>query len=717
MKESTMNKIFILFILSLIVVAFVYQCHPTQSDSRDSEKNQTPAPPVKLDTIHEGSLIRRIKGSELYELLPGLHTKVEINIEGMVSSATVDQVFTNTSEEPIEAVYVFPLPQNAAVHDMKMVINDRLIQGAVKEKEEARHAYETAKDRGKRASLTEQQRPNIFTSSVANIMPGDTVIVRLTYVETLHYEDGTFTLRFPMVVAPRYVPGHHSTGYSGKGWAYDTDIVPDASRITPPIVPPGMRSGSMLSLRVNVNAGLPIASIQSSSHDVTIVQVDRSAYRVQLKQKRTIPNKDFILEYRIQSRDESEAALFAAQQGNDHYFMLMAMPPVNVKKDRSLKKEVVFVLDVSGSMEGTSIVQAKGGLINALRQLAPGDYFNIIAFNNAYDVFAPSSVRASSVNVMNGTNYVTGLEADGGTEAGPALQHALTLPRQPDAIKMIIFLTDGSVGNDRQLIALVNRNIGKSRLFSIGIGSAPNGHLLEQVSRSGRGTFTYISNLNEVQKKVDELFAKIENPVLMDLHLDIAQSAEVFPDPVPDLFAGQPLLVFGKINSMLPATARLSGKALDRSFTLDVPLDPRAATKEPAIPTLWARSKVADLMDEYRMGNEDVKRDVIDLAIRHTLMTEFTSFVAVEQKIVNPRGRARLEAIPVELPEGWVYEKVREDEAPDSGPVKMAYLPQTASNAPLHAAVGCFLIFLGIFVFLVMFRHKSEQTRNVRNHA
>jgi Ca-activated chloride channel family protein len=707
MKESTVNKIFILFALSLIVVAFVYQCHPTQSDSRDSEKNQTPAPPVKLDAIHEGSLIRRIKGSELYEVLPGLHTKVEINIEGMVSSATVDQVFTNSSKEPIEAIYVFPLPQNAAVHDMKMLINDRLIQGVVKEKKEARHAYETAKDRGKHASLAEQQRPNIFTSSVANIMPGDTVVVRLTYVETLHFEDGAFTLRFPMVVAPRYIPGHYSTGYSGNGWAYDTDVVHDASRITPPVAPPGTRSGSMLSLRVNVNAGLPLSSIQSSSHDVTIVQVDKSAYRVQLKQKRTIPNKDFILEYRIQSGDESEAALFAAQQGNDHYFMLMAMPPVNVKKDRSLKKEVVFVLDVSGSMEGTSIAQAKNGLMNALRLLSPGDYFNIIAFNNTYDEFAASAVRASSVNVMNGINYVTGLEADGGTEALPALQHALTLPPQPDTIKMILFLTDGSVGNDRQLITLVKQNIGKSRLFSIGIGSAPNGHLLEQVSRSGRGTFTYISDLNEVQKKVDELFAKIENPVLVDLRLDISQGAEILPDPVPDLFAGQPLLVFGKTDSALPATVRLSGKTLGRSFTLEIPLDPRTATKEPAIPTLWARSKVAGLMDEYRMGNKEVKRDIIDLAIRHTLMTEFTSFIAVEQKIVNPRGRARLEAIPVELPEGWVYEKLWDDEAPVSDPVKLAYLPQTASNAPRIAMAGCLLMLLGALMAFLTFRRES----------
>jgi Ca-activated chloride channel family protein len=496
--------------------------------------------------------------------------------------------------------------------------------------------------------------------------------------------------------------------------AYDTDIVSDASRITPPVVPPGIRSGHLLSLKVNVNAGLPISSIQSVSHDINIIQVDEGAYRLHLKKKKTIPNKDFILEYRIKSGNEPKAALFSAQKGNDHYFMLMAVPPVNVKKNHSIKKEMVFVLDVSGSMDGTSIVQAKDGLINSLKLLARQDYFNIITFNDDYDVFAPYSVQASTVNVMNGINYVTKLEADGGTETQPALKHALTLPHQPDAIKMIVFLTDGAVGNESQLIALINRHIGKSRLFTIGIGSAPNAHLLEQVSRSGRGTFTYISDINEVRTRVNALFSKIENPVLMDLRLDISKKAEIFPDPIPDLFAGQPLIILGKSESLLSMNTKLFGKALNRYFKLDIPLDLHSATKEPAIPTLWAQSKISDLMDEYRLGNEEVKEEIIALAINHKLMTKFTSFIAVEQRIVNPRGKAKLNIIPTELPEGWVYEKVQQDEKLDSSLVKLAYLPQTASQAPLVALVGCILIMLGTFMALMTFRHELRQRVKVR---
>jgi Ca-activated chloride channel family protein len=501
-----------------------------------------------------------------------------------------------------------------------------------------------------------------------------------------------------MVVAPRFIPGYEIKGYSGSGWAYDTDIVPDASHITPPVVPPGMRSGSLLSLQVNINAGIPLSSINSISHDTRIIQINENAYRIDLKKNKVIPNKDFVLQYSIKSGKEPKAALFTAEKEDDTYFMLMAVPPVNTGNDASIKKEIIFVLDISGSMSGASIKQAGAGLINALGLLSQNDYFNIIAFNDRYETFAPFSVQASAAGIMSGINYVNSLNAGGGTQARPALEHALRMPHQPDALKMIVFLTDGSVGNEDQLIALVNRDIGNSRLFTVGIGSAPNGFLLEKVSRFGRGTFTFISNISEVQKKINELFAKIENPVLMDLKLDISQKAEIFPYPIADLFAGQPLIVFGKTDTLSETSTKLSGRTPDGIFTLNIPLDRNSATKEPAIPTLWARNKIAGLMDEYRLGDEKVKREIIDLAIHHKLITKFTSFVAVEHKIINPKGKARLSTIPVELPEGWEYEKVFENE----GLVKLAYLPQTASDAPLIALAGFMLMITGVSLQLLV---------------
>jgi Ca-activated chloride channel family protein len=703
---------------SLIFMAFVFQCHPEQPDSQsidvpDRELNRehpdegvvqkavltrvVDGPVLKLNDIREGTMVRRIGETGLYEGLPGLSTEVNINIEGMVATATVDQVFSNPSENPIEAVYVFPLPQNAAIYDMKMLVNDRLIQGLIKERKEARATYDKAKKEGKRAGLTEQERPNVFTNSVANIMPGDRIMVRLQYVERLAYEDGLFRLRFPMVVAPRYIPGTVVRGYEGTGWAFDTEMVSDASRITPPVVPPGMRSGNMVSLKADVRAGLPLAHISSVSHDIDISEKG-DIHEVVLKRDEVIPNRDFVLEYGIEAGKEPKAALFASSKGDDDYFMLMAVPPVEMDTRHEVSQEMIFVIDVSGSMAGASIKQAKSALIRALSDLGPEDYFNIIAFESSYDTMESGPVPASQGNVDEGIDYVRALRAGGGTEAQSALQNALTMFHRPDTVKMIVFITDGSVGNESDLISLVNSYIGNSRLFTVGIGSAPNGHLLEKVSQSGRGTFTYISNTGEVEKKMGLLLSKIEKPALIDLVLDIPEETEIFPAPIPDLFEGQPLVVFGKTKDISKQSTTLTGKTPEGYFRLHLPLDPDNARVDPAIPTLWARSKIADFMDEYRLGNKEVKEDIIKLAIEHRLLTKFTSFVAVEQKIVNPGGSQSLSAIPTELPQGWEFDRV----FGETQSMKMAALPQTASKMPYAALAGILLLSAGLI--LLFFR-------------
>ena len=283
---------------------------------------------IKLGDVREGMLLQRTEEPNFYNILPKLKTNVTIDVEGMVSSTTVGQLFTNDSDEPIEAIYVFPLPPDAAVHDMIMVVNNRLIKGIIQEKQKAKETYEKAKKEGKRAALTEQERPDIFTNSVANVMPGDTILVRLQYVEKLHYEDGSFNLRFPMVVGPRYIPGRVVTGYSGTGWSLDTDQVPDASRITPPVIPPGQRTGHNISVTVDLDVGLPLDKIESVSHDIVSRKMGTGQYRIELKTGETIPNKDFVLEYKVDTGSKPQAALFSSEKNGDHYFMLMAVPPV-----------------------------------------------------------------------------------------------------------------------------------------------------------------------------------------------------------------------------------------------------------------------------------------------------------------------------------------------------------------------------------------------------
>jgi Ca-activated chloride channel family protein len=704
---------------SLIFMAFVFQCHPENSGSQsidvpEREFNREhpdegvvhravltrvmDGPVLKLNDIREGTMVRRIGETGLYEVLPGLTTEVNISIQGMVAFATVDQVFSNPSENPIEAVYVFPLPQNAAIYDMKMLINDRLIRGLIKERKEAKATYEKAKKEGKRAGIIEQERPNVFTNSVANIMPGDRIMVRIQYVERLAYEDGLFRLRFPMVVAPRYIPGTIVTGYEGTGWAFDTDRVPDASRVTPPVLPRGMRSGNMVSLKVDIHTGLPLERIRSVSHDIDISEHGDSR-EVVLKKGEVIPNRDFVLEYGIEAGKEPRAALFTARRGDDNYFMLMAVPPVEMDTGHVVSQEMIFVIDISGSMEGASIKQAKSALIRALNGLGPEDYFNVIAFESGYDTMEPGPVAASRGNVQAGIDYVRALSAGGGTEAQPALKEALTMFHRPDSVKVIVFITDGSVGNESDLISLVNSYIGNSRLFTVGIGSAPNGHLLEKISQSGRGTFTYVSNTGEVEETMGGLLSKIEKPVLMDPALDIPEDTEIFPEPIPDLFAGQPLIVFGKTKVFSKHETTLTGKTPEGYFRLQLPLDLDQGRVDPSIPTLWARSKIASFMDEYRLGKREVKEDIIKLAIRHRLLTRFTSFVAVEQKIVNPGGSQSLSAIPAELPEGWVREKV----FGETESMKMTALPQTASKMLRKALSGILLLSAGLILLLLRF--------------
>ena len=678
-------------------------------------------PPVKMNDIQEGMMV--VKNEEqpgFFDVLPKLDTHVTVDIEGMVATATVDQMFTNPDSEPIEAIYVFPLPANAAVHDMKMIVDDRIIQGIVQEKQEAKKTYEKAKKEGKRTSLTEQKRPNIFTNSVANIMPGDTLIVRLQYVEQLDYEDGTFSLRFPMVVGPRYISGKTLKGFSETGFAQNTDIVPDASEITPPVLPLGMRGGNDLFLHINLDVGLPLDKIESISHEIESSVNPDGSYAVKLKNGETIPNKDFVLDYTIATGNEPKAALFTSKKDGENYFMLMAVPPVDASEVEVASKEIIFVVDKSGSMSGTSMEQAKQSLKNALKKLTSKDYFNIVSFSDWNEEFRNKPIQATTSNVYAGLNWVGQLVANGGTEAQPALKHAMNMPHEKGTLRMIVFITDGCVGNETQLFQLVENNIADARLFTVSIGSAPNSFLLEKISKHGRGTFTYISSVSEVTEKMDGLFSKIEKPVLTDLALNLKGQAELIPNRLPDLFEKQPLFVFGKIKDDKPISASFTGKIASGIFNLELPIDINNSSHHPAISTLWAREKIADLMDDYRLGNTNVKQDVIDIAVEHHLLTKFTSFVAVEEKIVNPLGKLLAKAIPAELPEGWDYSKIfggaqsaelakPADDVPSGADTKIkpaeytpGYLPKTATNNSLWAFIGLLLmVFSGVSIIML----------------
>ena len=674
------------------------------------------APTIRLNDVNAGMLLVEDEYPGNYHEIPKLKTDVKIKIDGMVASATVDQVFTNDGNTPIEAIYVFPLPEEAAVYEMQVLIGDRLIESLVKEKKEAKKIYIEARNEGKQASLTEQERPNIFTNSVANIMPGDTIIVRLKYVDHVRYDNGVFSYRFPTVVGPRYIPGETITGYSGSGWSFDTDQVEDASRITPSVLPDGAETDNTISLSVELNAGLEIESAASISHTIDVKNTGTGHRMITLTKGVEIPNRDFVLEYKIKQGQQPKAALFTTQKGADSYFMLMALPNSGESSGDRLPKEMIYIIDISGSMKGASIGQAKNSLITAISELNERDHFNIIAFDQRYQTFADQPLKASMQNKTFAYSFIRNLEAQGGTEVLPALKAGMRQAKSSSAVSMIFLITDGSVGNEDLILNALRNNLGNARLFPIGIGSAPNSYLLSKAAEEGRGTYTYIYSPNEVKVKMMNLLKKIESPVLTGINLDFAEEVDMVPVFIPDLFKGEPLLIFGKSANMQDQTVKLTGKTPEGYITLELPLDTESEKENSAISTIWARKKIAGLMNEYRLGKKSVKQDVIDLAIDHHLVTKFTSFVAVENQIVNTRRDLTSLAIPVDLPQGWDYKavfgnpkKYKMKLVGGSGDEillaqKRMKLPQTATSYPLQFLLGLLLIALSEILTRFFFR-------------
>lgn len=613
----------------------------------------------------EGSLLFRSPISGRYESVPLVHTDATFDVRGLVASATVTQQYVNSSTAPIEAVYIFPLPHDAAVYDMEIRIGNRVIRSEIHERAEAKRVYEAAKSEGKRAALVEEERPNIFTASVANIMPNDRIDVRLRYVEPLKWEAGRIRLVFPMVVGPRYIPGTQAVDHTGSGWSSDTNAVPDASRITPIVRNPENRSGHDISVTVDLDSGFEAASVNSVSHTVNVRRLANGRQRVELAAGATLPNKDFVLEVRQADSTQPKAAFFLSP-GNDSgetQFLLAAYPPT-VQPTERLPVEMLYVIDVSGSMSGTSIEQAREALLQALDRLRPTDRFGILAFCHTYKELSSEPLLASPDNLARARDYVRNLQAGGGTEMLPALLHVMRKPQSPGTLRHIVLLTDGDLGNEEQIFAALHSDLAGARLYTVAIGSAPNIFLATKMAQFGRGTFTHIADIQEIQTQMTRLFESIESPVLTDVKLSFegVEVADVYPGSLPDLFQQQPLLIFGRISKGRVGKVHLTARAGNEPYETTIAFDASKATFHPGITTLWARQRVEDLMDRWRESDEnqqaEIRANIIAHAIRYRLVTRFTSLVAVEEVVVNVSGQSNTVPVPSELPAGWRMEKV-----------------------------------------------------------
>jgi Ca-activated chloride channel family protein len=630
--------------------------------------------------------------------VPVLATDVEIRVSGMVARASVRQRFRNPGQDWYEGIYVFPLPENAAVDHLRMRIGERIVEGEIRERQAAKAAYEQAKQSGQRATLLEHERPNIFTSSVANIGPGEEVEVELEYQQGLRYEQGRYSLRFPMVVGPRYIPGTPVAGLVGAGWAPGTDQVPDAPRITPPVLRPGedVKPVNPVKLRVTLDAGVPLAAVESAYHPVRIRETGPSRCEVTLDGE-VYASRDFELAWTVAPDRAPQVALFTERKGDRRYGLLMLMPPAGARAPASLPREVVFVIDTSGSMHGASIAQAKEALELAVLRLGPRDRFNVIEFNSFASRLFTDARPATPDNVAFATRWIRALKAQGGTEMAAALNLALNGKESPDRVRQVIFLTDGAVGNEDALARLIGERLGDSRLFTVGIGSAPNSHFMTKAAQAGRGTFTYIGKPDEVKLKMSGLFAKLESPVLKNVRVEWPGGLDVesWPKRLPDLYLGEPVVVTATL-SPSDGDIVVSGMLGETPWRAAVSV--AAAADGKGMGVLWARDKIDALMDSLRENapEPEVRTAVVELALDHHLVTKYTSLVAVDRPPARPDAAVlRSAAMPTNLPEGWTYEAV------------FGELPRGATDARLNLLVGTLLLAAAMLAFGVRGRLAS----------
>ncbi|HEY3355602.1 MAG TPA: VIT domain-containing protein [Polyangia bacterium] len=592
-------------------------------------------------------------------VLPLRHTAVRAQVVGVIAAVEVTQQFQNPFTRPIEAVYVFPLPHRAAIHALTMQVGARVITAEVKEREAARKTYERAKRQGRTASLLEQERPNVFTQSVANIMPGEEIRVSLRYVEELVPEEGEYQFEFPMVVGPRYMGGEAVPGRRGAGWSQGTTRVPDASRISPHLLPPGLRSGHDISLTLTINAGLPLRDLRAVTHATTLAQPAADTATVELDPADRIPNKDFVVRYRL-TGERPRLSLLANRDARGGHFLLMLQPKSRLAAADVAPREYVFVVDTSGSMHGRPLEQVRQAMRLCLNSMNASDRFQIVNFDTRAVAFAPAPVEPSAANLRRALAFVDELQGGGGTEFLPALALALDAPRDPARARIVLFMSDGYIGYEREVLKFIGEHLGRANLFAFGVGSSVNRYLIDGMARAGHGEPAILLGRAGDDDLVRRFFRLVSQPALTEVSLDFGGLGvtDLTPARAPDLFADRPIVVAGRFarggRGTVTLRGRLAGAPYEEQVAVTLP-DVPASDASPALSYLWARRRIAELGDRHDRDEHyrpAAKALITELALRYNLMSEFTSFVAVDRVVRNRGGRAATVGVPVPLPDG-----------------------------------------------------------------
>lgn len=702
---------------------------------------ETASPPdsnnglVRLSEINEGALLLKTVDHGVYVPAPLVATDIALDVSGPIVRAVVTQRFENPSDAWVEGTYVFPLPEDSGVDRLRMQIGDRFIEGEIHEREQARQIYERARAAGQRASLLEQERPNMFTTSVANIGPGETIIVQIEYQDVARFRDGRFELRAPLAITPRYIPQDSEFLLASTGESPRLSV-PDAHRITPPLMAPEGEPEEGLRLPVTISVdlkpGYPLGSVASLHHATLVNRSAPGRAQITLADGPVPTNRDFVLQWGPQDETVPSAALFTQDWNGQTYLLAQVLPPATLGEDVPRRaRETIFVIDNSGSMAGGSMRQAREALLFALERLEPGDRFNVIRFDDTMEMVFPQAVDATEDNVKTALVFTRGLEANGGTEMLPALQAALVdaTPEDDSRVRQVVFLTDGAIGNEAQLFSAIDQGIGRSRLFPVGIGSAPNTYFMSRAARMGRGTFTHIGQISDVAEQMEQLFTALERPVMTNLDALFPEGAlaEIWPAPLPDLYYGEPVVLTARLDraeGVMMMEGELAGRTWREQMSLT---DTQTAS---GVVTLWARNRIRGL-EETRFQGADpqsIDRAVLQTALDFHLVSRLTSLVAVDVTPARPQDEALVDRdVPTMIPDGWDFEAVmqrpqglqhasldasllaqlRPSQDPNAPAVDEngVPLPATATPRELLMLIGA-LLMLAALVWMVMNRER-----------
>ncbi|WP_267358124.1 MULTISPECIES: marine proteobacterial sortase target protein [unclassified Methylobacterium] len=649
-----------------------------------------------------------------------LATDISVDVSGPTARATVTQAFRNVTADWVEGTYVYPLPEDAAVDGMKLVVGARVIVADIRERAAAKRAYEAAKAAGQSAALTAQERPNIFTNAVANIGPGETVLVQITYQQTIPVSGETRMLRLPLVVAPRYNPALSAVdAVSLDGVAEAArDPVPDRARISPPVLDPALsQPTNPVAVTVRLQAGFAVGAVLSATHAIRVTETGPEARTITLADGVVPADRDLELTWTPVPNRVPDLGLFRETVAGRTYLLAAVNPPA-IETDPGARpaRDVTFVIDNSGSMSGASMRQAKAGLLAGLGRLTAQDRFNVIRFDDTWDALHPEPVPATPAALAEAERFVAALEARGGTEMLAPLKAALADPHPEDGrVRQVVFLTDGAVGDEERIFAAIHANLGRTRLFMVGIGSAPNGHLMRHAAEIGRGSFTEIRDLAQVGDRTRALYEKLESPAVTDLTATFSvPGVAVTPGALPDLYRGEPLVFAALLPVASEGTVTVSGRVGGRTWTRTLPLAEAGAGA--GISKVWARSRIGETETARitgSLGADAADATILALALEHGLTTRLTSLVAIDATPRRAPGTPLVAAdLPLNLPAGWDFAKVFGTDRPGVAPADdraarivpiradgaAIDLPQTGAGILAQLALSLLLALLGLLL-------------------